>query len=114
MYTLADNVKTNIIKMDAPIKHVRIDYKFRKIMVSTPNKVHVIFNGNVVEEFCPSLEGFHYLFPLYGIYFATTYQGTLHWSSSYKFEQYQSYSLFTQSPFYLICRNSYLLAYSSF
>lgn len=83
-------------------------------MVSTKDTISIVHNGGIVEEYSPPIPDFHYIFPLYGIYFLTTKTGSLYWSTSRKFEQYESFSLFTNSPFNLICRNGKLLAYSSF
>jgi hypothetical protein len=43
-----------------------------------------------------------------------TKNGQLLLSPTYKFEQFTSFSLFTNSPFNMVCRNSYIIAYSSF
>lgn len=113
-YSVSENCRTNILKFEEKIRYVRIDYKTKKIMVSSQNKISILNNGVVEEQYAPPFENFHYIFPLYGIYFITTYSGVLYWSSSPKFQKYSSYPLFTQKPFQLVCRNSYLLAYSSF
>lgn len=114
LYTVADNNRINNVKFDSQVNYVRIDYKMRRILVSTEKKVYVVSNGKIVDSFVPPFEDFHYIFPLYGIYMIATKKGMLHWSSSYKFEKYSSYALFTQKPFNMVCRNSYLLAFSSF
>jgi hypothetical protein len=60
------------------------------------------------------MDKFHYIYPLYGIYFIAGKTGTIYWSSSLRFETFSEYSLFSNKPFNLLCRNSYLVAYSSF
>lgn len=114
VYRVSDNMRMHNIKFEEKISFVRIDYKLRKIMVSSENKISLIDNGTVVDSFVPSIEDFHYIFPLYGMYFLATKNGQLLLSPSYKFEQYSSFSLFTKSPFHMVCRNSYIIAYSSF
>jgi hypothetical protein len=85
IYRVADNNKIHTVKFDSKIAHVRIDYRLRKIMVSTENKISVIDNGTILEEITPPFEDFHYVYPLYGIYFLATKKGVLHWSHSYRF-----------------------------
>jgi hypothetical protein len=82
--------------------------------VSGEKKIFIIDNGLVIDSIVPEVEDFHYIYPLYGIYFLATKTGKLLISQTYRFEQYTSFSLFTNSPFQMICRNGFILAYSSF
>ena len=83
-------------------------------MVSLDKRICVVSNSTIVEDFTPPFEDFQYIFPLYGSYFIVTKKGELHWSQTYRFEQYKSFSLFTQTPFTLVCRGGYLVAFNSF
>lgn len=114
IFKISENIRSYNIKFDSPIHHVRIDYKVRKLLVSTENKITVVEGGDVIDEIVPPMDKFHYVYPLYGIYFIVSKTGTLYWSSSLRFETFSEYSLFSQKSFNLLCRNSYLVAYSSF
>jgi hypothetical protein len=59
-----------------------MDFHLQKLLVSTENKISVINEGKLIEEITPSIEGFHYVFPLYGLYFIVSKTGVLYWSSS--------------------------------
>lgn len=83
-------------------------------MVSSESKLYLVENGAIVDTIIPPIEDFHYVYPLYGMYFLASKTGQLYLSQSYKFEQFSSFSLFTKSPFTMVCRNSYIIAYSSF
>lgn len=54
------------------------------------------------------------MYPLYNMYFIATKTGELAWSHTHKFDSYHEIPLFSNKPFQLICRNSNLLAFSSF
>lgn len=49
-YKVADNTKLYSIKFDQRIRRARIDYRTRKILVSTKNTIHLIDNGKVLES----------------------------------------------------------------
>ncbi len=74
----------------------------------------MVDGGDIIDEIVPPMNHFHYIYPLYGIYFIATKTGTLYWSTSVRFETFSEYSLFSNKSFNLLCRNSYLVAYSSF
>lgn len=114
IFKIAQNIRLHHIKFDTPIAHVRIDYRVKKLLVSTENKITVIDGGDVIDQIVPSIENFHYAFPLYGIYFIATKTGVLYWSTSLRFETFGEYALFPQKTFQMICRNSYIVAYTSF
>ena len=68
----------------------------------------------MVERCLPPIDNFHYMYPLYNMYFIATKTGELVWSHSHKFDSYHEIPLFSNRPFQLVCRNSNLLAFSSF
>jgi hypothetical protein len=85
LFSVAESTRTNTYRFDRKVNYVRIDYKMRRIMVSWDKKVSVVSGGHVVEEYQPPFDDFHYIFPLYGMYFLTTKSGMLYWSSSHRF-----------------------------
>lgn len=114
VFKVSENIRIYNVKFDSPIIHVRLDYRVSKILVSTENKICVLDGGDIIDEIVPSIKSFYYVFPLYGIYFIVGKNGVLYWSSSLRFENYGKFALFNQQPFHLICRNSFLVAYTSF
>lgn len=64
---------------------MRYDYRVRKILVSVGNKIAVVDGGDVIDEIVPQVEYFHYVYPLYGVYFIVSKKGVLYWSSSLRF-----------------------------
>jgi hypothetical protein len=114
VFKVSENMRIYNIKFDSPIIHVRLDYRVRKILVSTEDKISVLDGGDIIDEIVPPIKSFHYVFPLYGMYFIVSKIGTLYWSSSLRFENYGKLSLFNNQSFQLICRNGYLLAFTSY
>jgi hypothetical protein len=114
VYRISEETRIYSVKLPEEIAQVRIDYKTKQIIASCQHQIFLIHEGAVVEQFSPPVDNFHYLFPLYGAYFAATRTGELLWSYSIKFEAYHELPLFSNQPFSLVCRNGYLLAYTSF
>ena len=85
MFSVAENERTGHHAFDKKINWVRMDYRTRKIMISCDKKVIVATQTHVMEEYQPPFEDFHYIFPLYGMYFIVTKGGMLHWSCSSRF-----------------------------
>jgi hypothetical protein len=57
------------------LTQIRIDYKTKQIVASSQKQVFLIAEGQIVEQFSAPVPHFHYLFPLYGVYFAATTTG---------------------------------------
>ncbi len=112
-FRVADNTRTHTIRFDAPISHIRIDYKLRRVLVSSPDSITVVDAGKVVEVIQPPIANFDYVFPLYGVYLYASTRGVLHIGHSLH-EATEELPLFTNARFQLLCRNGYLLAFSSF
>ena len=54
-------------------------------MISHPKKISILGTDGHIESIDTPFEDFNYIYPLYGSYFATTKNGVLHLSNSYKF-----------------------------
>ena len=85
IFKLSQNIRIHSVKFEENIRHARLDYKGKKLMVSVGNKIAVVEGGKVVEEIDPPVKDFSYIFPLYGQYFIVGKSGTLYWSKDMKF-----------------------------
>lgn len=43
------------MKFETPVSYVRYDYRVRKILVSTDNKIVVIEGGDILDEIVPPI-----------------------------------------------------------
>jgi len=49
VYRVADNTRVHNIKFDEKVLFVRLDYKHKRILVSTEKKIFIIDNGVFVD-----------------------------------------------------------------
>lgn len=113
-YRISDQNRVHNIKLNETIIHTRLDYKTRRLVVSTDEKIHIIENGQIIETIPHPFSDFSYVFPLYGLYLIAGKSGILYVCQSLKLEVSHQIPLFSQKPFNLLCRSSFLVAFSSF
>ena len=80
LYKIADRRKLYGIKFEEQIRHCRIDYSKKHMLVSVKEKFYVIEQGKITEKYEPKISAFEYIFPLYGYYFIIGKNGTLYYS----------------------------------
>lgn len=102
------------MKLEDTIEYARLDHKGKRLLISTNKEILAIEGGKIIEKIALPFPEFHYIFPLYGIYFIVSKNGVLSWSSTLKFEVIHEIPLFHQKSFSLMCKSGNLIAYNTF
>lgn len=93
---------------------IRIDYKAKRLLVSTDKEIFIVDKDQIEKTIQPKFPKFGFIYPLHGVYFIASKDGNLYWSNQLTFENYQEMPIFINQTFTLLYRNGYMLASSSF
>lgn len=85
VYRISENTRVHNIKFEQPIRHARIDYRSKKLMVSTDRTIFMAQGGQIVEQLPVPIADFDFVFPLYGFYFIASRRGVLYWTNNIRF-----------------------------